>query len=69
MDRVSDERLNDLISSYEFSRNYCNRRQYGLKTAYELLNLLLELKARREAERRPDPLSQALNEGDGTYRP
>jgi hypothetical protein len=24
-----------------------------------------ELKARREAERRPDPLSQALNEGDG----
>jgi hypothetical protein len=28
-----------------------------------------KLRARREAERRPDPLSQALNEGDGTYRP
>jgi ribosomal protein S27E len=104
MDRVSDERLDEMIGILE--------KWFGIY-AIDNTKALKELRARREAERRPDPcvaewtdmecpqcgheavcrdragyhctidgcgwtkdepvnpdpLSQALNEGDGTYRP
>ena len=34
-----------------------------------VLKMALELKQRREADRQADPMAQALNEGDGVYRP
>ena len=57
MDRVSDDRLDELIKFMEW------------QMFSAVVNCLKELKARRESERRPDPLSQALNEGDEVYRP
>ena len=103
MDRVSDERLDELITFFAYWEGRDD----------EIISVLTELRARREAERRPtpcvaewtdmecpqcgheavcrdragyhclvsdcgwtkdepvkpDPLSQALNEGDGVYRP
>lgn len=53
---ISDKRLNELIEYMKFQ-------QFDAA-----INALLELKQRRETERK-DPLSQALNEGDGVYRP
>lgn len=63
MDRVSDEDLNTMIA-LESEDMLCESTMNHF-----ILQALTELKARRDAERRPDPLSQALNEGDGTYRP
>ena len=75
MDRVGDELLEFLFHYYkgEIKRQ---TKAYGSPNRVDIvtLNAILELRARREAERtakkdRPDPLSQALNEGEGTYRP
>ncbi len=65
MDRVSDAGLDALI---DWSRDHIKE---DLFVALHIANFnaLVELRSRREAERRPDPLSQALNEGDGSYRP
>lgn len=59
MDRVSDEWiLSELRRLYSLGYTEMNIN----------VNVLLELQERREAERK-DTLSQALNEGDGVYRP
>jgi hypothetical protein len=67
MDRVSDDRLRQL------QEWIWDKHQHGngpaRRISHDLDLAILELRARREAERRPDPLSQALNEGDGSYRP
>lgn len=34
-----------------------------------IMRVLLELKEWREKDRKQDPICQALNEGDGVYRP
>ena len=41
----------------------------GRKEHATALDLAARLKARAEALRRPDPLDEALNSGDGSYRP
>jgi hypothetical protein len=60
MERLSDEELYALFVFYKPFRG---------SIAQNLELALTELRERRAADRKPDPLSQALNEGDGTYRP
>ncbi len=60
MDRVSDEQLDKLLIAIEM----CGFFVVAHTQVDKIHNCLKELKARREAERH-DPLSQALNEGDG----
>jgi len=62
--RVSDEVLNKLLIAIEM----CGFFKVAYTNVDKIHNCLQELKARREADRH-DPMSQALNEGDGSYRP
>ena len=63
-DRVSDETIDRLIEHWA-----CGLWQtMDPVFANDNRSALTELRDRREAERH-DPMSQALNEGDGSYRP